>query len=114
MQVLPEGTSSGTLIFDNDNLFAIHPCGQLHLTGTLYNAAGERQDGWFATDILKVDDHVVYWLVERTGGTGARINPGESDYPDRAQRAPAIPTLRLLSKIRKRPARTCLFIRTTA
>ena len=74
MQVLPEGTSSGTLIFDNDNLSQYTLVGS-YTTGTLYNAAGERQDGWFATDILKVDDHVVYWLVERTGGTGARINP---------------------------------------
>lgn len=74
MQVLPEGTSSGTLIFDNDNLSQYTLVGS-YTTGTLYNAAGERQDGWFATDILKVGDHVVYWLVERTGGTGARINP---------------------------------------
>lgn len=74
MQVLPEGTSSGTLIFDNDNLSQYTLVGS-YTTGTLYNAEGERQDGWFATDILKVGDHVVYWLVERTGGTGARINP---------------------------------------
>ena len=74
MQVLPEGTSSGTLIFDNDNLSQYTLVGS-YTTGTLYNAEGKRQDGWFATDILKVGDHVVYWLVERTGGTGARINP---------------------------------------
>src|SRR5699024_9504630 len=46
-----------------------------YTTGTLYNEKGERMDGWFGTNILKCSDTVVYWLVERTGGTGEKIDP---------------------------------------
>ena len=76
MQVLDEDASSGALTFDNANLSQYTLIGS-YSTGTLYNASGERQDGWFATDILKVGDHVVYWLVERTGGIGAKIDPAK-------------------------------------
>lgn len=44
-------------------------------SGTLYSADGKRLDGWFGTDILKSADNVVYWLVEHTPGTGAKVNP---------------------------------------
>ena len=74
MQELAEGTSSGELTFDSGNLSQYTLVGS-YTTGTLYNALGQRQDGWFGTDILKVADHVVYWLVERTSGTSAKINP---------------------------------------
>lgn len=45
-------------------------------SGTLYDpATGDRMDGWFGTDVLKAADNVVYWLVERTPGIGAAIQP---------------------------------------
>ena len=44
-------------------------------SGTMYNADGTRKDGWFATNILKAGDDVVYWLVEREPGIGAQIKP---------------------------------------
>lgn len=44
-------------------------------SGTLYDADGVRMDGYFATDILKSADNVVYWLVETNAGIGASINP---------------------------------------
>lgn len=45
-------------------------------SGTMYDANGNRKDGWFATNILKAGDNVVYWLVEREPGIGAAIKPG--------------------------------------
>lgn len=44
-------------------------------SGTMYDADGNRKDGWFATNILKAGDDVVYWLVEREPGIGAQIKP---------------------------------------
>lgn len=46
-----------------------------YTSGTLYNADGVRQDGYFATDILKSADNVVYWLVEITPGIGGKLKP---------------------------------------
>ena len=43
-------------------------------SGTLYDENGKRMDGWFGTDILKSADNVVYWLVEREAGIGAKID----------------------------------------
>ena len=40
-------------------------------SGTLYDLAGNRMDGWFGTDVLKSADNVVYWLVETDHGIGA-------------------------------------------
>lgn len=44
-------------------------------SGTLYDSQGIRQDGKFATDILKSADNVVYWLVETNAGIGAETDP---------------------------------------
>lgn len=44
-------------------------------SGTLYDENGVRMDGYFATDILKSADNVVYWLVETNAGIGASIDP---------------------------------------
>lgn len=46
-----------------------------YTSGTLYDADGVRQDGYFATDILKSADNVVYWLVEITPGIGGVLKP---------------------------------------
>lgn len=46
-----------------------------YTSGTLYNTVGERMDGYFATDILKSADNLVYWLVETKPGIGASIKP---------------------------------------
>lgn len=75
MEILPEDTPTGTtLSFENNNLGKYTHIGS-YSSGTLYTEDGVRQDGWFSTDILKVSNNVVYWLVETTGGTGARIDP---------------------------------------
>ena len=70
MQVVSE--KEGTVLtFDADNCTLI---GQ-YTSGTLVNAAGERQTGKFATDILDADETVVYWLVETKAGPGSAIMP---------------------------------------
>lgn len=46
-----------------------------YTSGTLYDKDGIRQDGYFATDILKCADNVVYWLVEKTPGIGGKLKP---------------------------------------
>ena len=70
MQVVSE--KEGTVLtFDADNCTLI---GQ-YTSGTLVNAAGERQTGKFATDILDADETVVYWLVETKAGPGSAIKP---------------------------------------
>ena len=70
MQVVSE--EEGTVLtFDADNCTLI---GQ-YTSGTLVNAAGERQTGKFATDILDADETVVYWLVETKAGPGSAIMP---------------------------------------
>lgn len=46
-----------------------------YTSGTLYDANGIRQDGYFATDILKSGNDVVYWLVEKAPGIGGIIKP---------------------------------------
>lgn len=70
MEVL-DGTEGTELSFNKDACTYVGS----YSSGTLYAQNGVRQDGWFATDILKVSDNVVYWLVETTGGTGASIDP---------------------------------------
>ena len=70
MQVVSEGAGP-ELSFDADNCTLI---GQ-YTSGTLVNAAGERQTGKFATDILDADETVVYWLVETKAGPGSAIKP---------------------------------------
>ena len=75
MEVLPKETvPNAVLSFDSKNLEKYTHIGS-YSSGTLYDQNGVRQDGWFATDILKVSNNVVYWLVETTGGIGARIDP---------------------------------------
>ena len=74
MQVLDEGTNGGALSFDKNNLSAYTLIGS-YSSGTMYDANGKRLDGWFATNILKVADNVVYWLVEETPGIGAKLDP---------------------------------------
>ncbi len=70
MQVVSE-KEGAVLTFDADNCTLI---GQ-YTSGTLVNAAGERQTGKFATDILDADETVVYWLVETKAGPGSAIKP---------------------------------------
>ena len=70
MQVVSEEEGTA-LTFDADNCTLI---GQ-YTSGTLVNAAGERQTGKFATDILDADETVVYWLVETKAGPGSAIKP---------------------------------------
>ena len=74
-QILPEGTDTNAVL--NPTLDEIEQMTVIgtYSSGTYYNAAGERQDGWFATDILNVGDRVVYWLVENYPGIGAEIKP---------------------------------------
>lgn len=75
MEVLPKDTApDAVLSFDSEHLEKYTHIGS-YSSGTLYDQNGVRQDGWFATDILKVSDNVVYWLVEKTSGIGARIDP---------------------------------------
>ena len=75
MEVLPkETTPNAVLSFDSEHLEKYTHIGG-YSSGTLYDQNGVRQDGWFATDILKVSNNVVYWLVEKTSGIGARIDP---------------------------------------
>lgn len=75
MEVLPKETApNAVLSFDSKHLEKYTHIGS-YSSGTLYDQNGVRQDGWFATDILKVSNNVVYWLVETTSGIGARINP---------------------------------------
>lgn len=77
MEVLEEGTPKDKeLTFEDDTLGKYTFVGS-YSSGTLYNDQGIRQDGWFSTNILKAADNVVYWLVERTPGVGATINPQE-------------------------------------
>lgn len=75
MEVLPKETApNAVLSFDSEHLEKYTHIGG-YSSGTLYDQNGVRQDGWFATDILKVSNNVVYWLVEKTSGIGARIDP---------------------------------------
>lgn len=75
MEVLPKDTATDEVLsFDSEHLEKYTHIGG-YSSGTLYDQNGVRQDGWFATDILKVSNNVVYWLVETTGGSGARIDP---------------------------------------
>lgn len=75
MEVLPKETApNAVLSFESKNLEKYTHIGS-YSSGTLYDQNGVRQDGWFATDILKVSNNVVYWLVETTSGIGARIDP---------------------------------------
>lgn len=74
MQVLdPDVTTNQALTFDPDHLDKYTLVGQ-YSSGTLYDTNGIRQDGKFATNILKSADNVVYWLVETSAGTGAEMN----------------------------------------
>lgn len=75
MEVLPKDTATDEVLsFDSEHLEKYTHIGG-YSSGTLYDQNGVRQDGWFATDILKVSNNVVYWLVEKTSGSGARIDP---------------------------------------
>ena len=75
MEVLSENTANdATLSFDQNNLNEYTLVGT-YSSGTLYDEKGVRQDGWFATDILKSADEVVYWLVEIEPGIGTAIIP---------------------------------------
>ena len=69
-QILPDGAGT-ELSFAEKNCTEIGS----YSSGTLYDEDGVRQDGWFATDILKVRENVVYWLVETEGGPSAEIKP---------------------------------------
>lgn len=69
MQTVSEDEGSA-LKFDWSNIEQYTVIGH-YSSGTLYDEKGIRQDGWFATDILKSADNVVYWLVEETPGIGA-------------------------------------------
>lgn len=70
MYVVPENSET-TLTYTDGNNDYIH-IGS-YSSGTLYDSDGVRRDGWFGTDILKAGNDVVYWLVERSAGTGATI-----------------------------------------
>lgn len=63
------------LTFNPDNCTEIGS----YSSGTyyIYNEDGERErvDGWLATDILQVDDNIVYWMVETDGGPAGKIKP---------------------------------------
>ena len=72
-QQIVEGDET-TLIFDEGNLDQYTEIGS-YSSGTFYNDEGIRQEGDFATDILKAADNVVYWLVETFAGPGAKIKP---------------------------------------
>ncbi len=61
-----------TLTFDEENLDQYTEIGS-YSSGTFYNDEGIRQEGDFATDILKAADNVVYWLVETFAGSGSKI-----------------------------------------
>lgn len=75
MEVLPENTANDAkLSFDQNDLGKYTLVGT-YSSGTLYDENGVRQDGWFATDILKSADEVVYWLVEIEPGIGTAIIP---------------------------------------
>lgn len=74
-QILSEGTDTNAVLSPTlDEIEQMTVIGT-YSSGTYYNADGERQDGWFATDILNVGDRVVYWLVENYAGLGAEIKP---------------------------------------
>ena len=77
MQVLDKDKipADRVLSFDDANKDTLYTFIGRYSSGTLYTADGIRQDGWFATDILKAGDNVVYWLVEERAGTGADFNP---------------------------------------
>ena len=72
MYVVPE--SSGTALTYKESSPYYTYIGS-YSSGTMYDADGDRKDGWFATNILKAGDDVVYWLVEREPGIGAQIKP---------------------------------------
>lgn len=75
MQVLdPDVATDQALTFEPDHPEQYTLVGQ-YSSGTLYDMEGIRQDGKFATNILKSADNVVYWLVETSAGTGAKIKP---------------------------------------
>ena len=75
MEILSDSTQQdAALTFDSNNTDKYTYIGSYY-SGTMYDADGKRMDGWFATDILKAADNVVYWLVERTPGIGAVIKP---------------------------------------
>ena len=72
-QQIVEGDET-TLTFDEDNLDQYTEIGS-YSSGTFYDDNGIRQEGDFATDILKAADNVVYWLVETYAGPGSKIMP---------------------------------------
>lgn len=69
-QVIPDGDNL-QLSFNAENCTLIGT----YTSGTLYDKNGERQDGWFSTDVLKSDENIVYWLVETKPGIGTEIMP---------------------------------------
>ena len=78
MEVLPEDTANDAkLSFAQNNLDKYTLVGT-YSSGTLYDKTGVRRDGWFATDILKSADEVVYWLVEIEPGIGTAIIPNNA------------------------------------
>ena len=72
-QQIVEGNET-TLTFDEENLDQYTEIGS-YSSGTFYDDNGIRQEGDFATDILKAADNVVYWLVETYAGPGSEIKP---------------------------------------
>ena len=75
-EILDEATAdNATLSYDPTNTEKYTLIGR-YSSGTLYDPeSGDRLDGWFGTDILQADTHVVYWLVEESAGIGADFNP---------------------------------------
>ena len=72
MYVVPEGDGTALTYVEGSEDYTYIGS---YSSGTMYNADGTRKDGWFATNILKAGDDVVYWLVEREPGIGAQIKP---------------------------------------
>lgn len=73
-QQVVEGNET-ELTFDEKNLDQYTEIGS-YSSGTFYDDDGIRQEGLFATDILKAGDNVVYWLVETEAGPGSEIKEG--------------------------------------
>ena len=72
MYVVPEGSDNELTYEEGSQDYTYIGS---YSSGTMYDADGNRKDGWFATNILKAGDDVVYWLVEREPGIGAQIKP---------------------------------------
>lgn len=72
MYVVPEGDGTALTYVEGSQDYTYIGS---YSSGTMYDADGSRKDGWFATNILKAGDDVVYWLVEREPGIGAQIKP---------------------------------------